>query len=131
MPWAPTSVKIGGLSQAVLLPKPGDAQSTVDNFLGKAPAPALSTEGIVLDRLEDLAGDVVGVARVGVAGGVAAGLGEGAGAGGDDGCAARHRLDAREAEALVPGGQDEGARAGVQAREVGVGDVAEGSRPAA
>ena len=54
--------------------------------------------------------------RVGVARGVAAGLRQGAGAGRHDGHAAGHRLDAGQAEALVPGGQDEGAGARVEAR---------------
>src|SRR6266487_2931721 len=44
--------------------------------------------------------------------------------------AAGHGLQAGEAEALVPGGQDEGARPRVEAGEVLVGDVAEGSRRA-
>ena len=40
LPTTGTSVKIGGLSQAVLLPKQPDAQQLIDQFLGKTPAPA-------------------------------------------------------------------------------------------
>ena len=43
-------------------------------------ARACGAQGVVPDRLQDLGGDVVGVAGIGVARGVAAGLGEGAGA---------------------------------------------------
>ena len=39
MPTSGTSVKIGGLSQAVLLPKQPDAQQLIDRFLGKVPPP--------------------------------------------------------------------------------------------
>src|SRR4051794_40581299 len=40
LPTTGTSVRIGGLSQAVLLPKQPDAQQLIDRFTGKAPPPA-------------------------------------------------------------------------------------------
>src|SRR3954470_17958189 len=39
LPTTPTAVRIGGLSQSVLLPKAPDAQAMVDQFLGKTPPP--------------------------------------------------------------------------------------------
>ena len=55
------------------------------------------------------------VARVGEQRRVPAGLGQRGAVGGDDRCAARHRLQAREPEALVELGQHERPRAGVEA----------------
>ena len=40
VPTTPTAVRIGGLSQSVLLPKQPDMQSVINQFLGRTPPPA-------------------------------------------------------------------------------------------
>ena len=57
--------------------------------------------------------------------GVADGLGQRAGGRGDDRRPARHRLEARQAEALVARRHRERARTGVEPRKVLLGDVPE------
>ena len=71
-------------------------------------------ERVVTHGSHHLVGDLVLVARIGIARRVAARLGKGPGAGRDDGDAARHGFEAGEAEALVEGGQDEGLGARVE-----------------